>query len=459
MLALVQALCLLFLAVGCIAWVSWVRETARVATAPEQLSQIVIHGGDEKNSQDLVKAVSVGFIGWVAEHKRAVAIINNAASHSGSSDSISALTRVSTATPSLLHTSNIPGSVDIKLEIAGTKLETQGLQRLLFADRQTKGALSISLLLSSVDKGAFTGTASANFPEDGDYGFSLPVSGSAGDIAYQLAMRYVQAHYAKGDPFYTALSPVDFRTFWKARGEAAELALKQTSSSAVASSDDPIVAEARDVLKTIEHLVKRYRRKAELQKLGAYLSTVAGDLVAAKEQLGYAVKLMTGEDKKALETLITKLDRDIAQTSVAASTQAAPGAEVPEKTILRQKSLRGIGFERAAEAALSAGARPVRVHIALGAVGPFPQFGDRISGTLEAQSHGGGIVEHTNGVAGLLAALAPTARITVTPVLRSQGTTTVSDIVEAIDTAVAGQADILLVPLSFISGADRKSVV
>ena len=413
-----------------------------MAKVPEQLSQITVHGVDDKNAQDLARAISVGFVGWLAEHKRTVAFIDNA-SRVGPPDAIAALTRLSAAPPSLLSTSDVPGNVDIKLEIAGAKFETQGLRHLLASTRQEKGTLALSLLLTPAENNTFNGTASASFSEDSDYGFALPISGSAAVIAQQLAFRYLQAHYAKSDYFYAVLSADDFRIFWEARRKAAEIAVRRTSGPA---KDDLATTEARDTLKSIDHLIKRYRKKPDVQKLGAYLAILVEDYISAKEQLDHVAQFAAGEEKRQLVSLIARLNSDIAQTIPSSSIETVAGKS--EAALVNQRALVGTGLQRISQRAAANG-KPVRVYLLLGPVDKFPQFGDRVSSVGgESGSDREFPRAHTNGVAGLIAALAPTARVKVVPVLDETGTTGEFEIIKGIDAALNEGADVLVIPLT-----------
>ena len=441
-----QLLCFVTLGIGFFLWFSWVQDTMRTIKVPERVGEeIAVYGVEEKNALNLAKVISVGFVGSVAEHKRVVAFINSASANRPT-DEISALTHISSPAPSLLKTANTEApNLDIKLEFAGAKLETQGLQQLLYASGPQKAAVSIPVILNNDakdDKASFSGVASANFPEDSDYGFSLTVSGSASVIAQQVASRYIQAHYAKGDQFYSALSPDDFRLFWDARTRAAAIAFKRAGGAA--QEDKPAILEARDVLMSIEPLVKRYRSRGEMQKLAAYLSTVVGDFVSAKEQLKRAAEVADSAERVRLEALIKKLDQDVSKIIPAVSLAVA--GESQEAAIVKQKALEGTGLF--ASAAKAHAGRQVEVRVVLGPVDAFPQFGDRIARLDPKEGKDDAFIrEHTNSVVGLIAALAPTARIRVIPALDGSGAGKTTDILAAINRAVSEKGDILVVAL------------
>ena len=444
MVNFLQVLCLVALVFGAVLWFSWVQETMRTVRVPERLGEIVVYGVEEKNALDLAKVISVGFVGSVAEHKRVVAFINSA-SRTRSGDEISALNRISSPAPSLLKTSTEldPGKVDIKLEIAGAKLETQGLQRFLYPTGPRKGSISISVILNSSDRTNFAGVASASFPEDSDYGFSLNVTGSADSVAQQIALRYIQAHYAKEDQFYSALSADDFRKFWEGRTKAATIVLKRAGS---AIDDEPARVEARDVLKSIDHLVRRYRNRGEIQKLAAYLSSVAHDYVSAKEQLEYAANVATnGDEGPRLKKLIKKIEQDINKRGT--SVRADSALEPLEATIMKQAAIADTGLAAAAQKAQAAG-RQVRVTVLLGPTDSFPQFGDRVGALSRVgRTDADQLREHTNGVAGLIAALAPTSRVQVISVFDKDSGAADTDVIAGIERALSENSQILVVPL------------
>ena len=242
----------------------WIWESHRPISRPEQLSPILIHGISETDTKALADAVAIGITGQIAEHTRTVAFINEAASSTEGRYDIRALTRISQPTPSLIQAAHTPEALDIAVEFAGSKVETKGLQSIFRFDSQKRGALSISLLLEKRD-GKFTGLASSIFPPKNDYGFAVPIEGSAREIAESIAMRFLQAHYAAEDSFYSALDPQDFQMLWKIRRRAAEIAIRASGGS-VTSAEDPIKKEAKDAFNEIAHLARRYTRRPEFQK-------------------------------------------------------------------------------------------------------------------------------------------------------------------------------------------------
>jgi len=379
---------------------------------------------------------------------------------------IRALTRISQPAPSLIQAAHTPEALDIAVEFAGSKVETKGLQSILSFDSQKRGALSISLLLEKRD-GKLTGLASSNFPPNNAYGFAVPIEGSAREIAESIAMRFIQAHYAAEDSFYSALDPQDFQMLSKIRRRAAEIAIRASGGSA-ASEEDPIKKEAKAAYNEIAQLVRRYTRRPEFQKLGAYLASVSEDFEQAKIHLHLVKQLSKDANEiSALDQMIVALETDAGTRLAKATPVSVPpdllveqaGVSKLELSVLVEPALKSAGIAAFADQVRSTeSARTPDVILVLGAFDGLAPFADRIS-PLDDRGYDpkDNLLSHTQNVASLIATLAPTARIRVVKALSGNGSGTKAEVIAAVDRAVAVNPEIIVLPLGpFDTEADKS---
>jgi hypothetical protein len=465
MTVVLQICAFVILVAAGVGWGHWVWDTNRTIQAPERLSPILVHGLPEADAKALADAVAVGIIGRIAEHKRIVAFINEAAASAESSADIRALTRISQPAPSLIEAARAPKALDVSIEFAGSKVETKGLERFLQFDTPNRGALFISLLLEK-RAGNLVGLASSSFPPDSSYGFAVPIEGSTQEIAERIAMRFVQAHYAANDSFYSALDPADFRTLWRIRRRAAEIALRASAGSST-SSDAPLKDEARASYGELAHLVNRYTRRPELQRLGAYLASVSEYFNPARTHLEL-VKQTTEDVRehsvldRMISALKTDADAQLASASVSASPGPTPlsqsGVSELELRVLEDPELVNSGVAALAERVRNTpSARIADVVLVLGAIDEFRPFGDRVVplGPRDRDPRDE-LLSHTQSVAALIATLAPKAQIRVVKALSGRGSGTKADVTAAVDRAAAVAPEIIVLPLGpFDTVADR----
>lgn len=444
----------------------WIWESHRPISTPEQLSPILIHGISEPDTKALADAVAIGITGRIAEHTRTVAFINAAATSTEGMYDIRALTRISQPAPSLIQATHTPEALDIAVEFAGSKVETKGLQSILSFDSQKRGALSISLLLEKRD-GKLTGLASSSFSPNNAYGFAVPIEGSAREVAESIAMRFIQAHYSAEDSFYSALDPQDFQMLWKIRKRAAEIAIRASGGSAM-SEEDPIKKEAMAAYNEIAHLVRRYTKRPEFQKLGAYLASVSEDFGQAKIHLQLVKQLSKDANEiSALDQMIVALETD-AGTRLAKTTPISvppdllaeqAGVSKLELSVLAEPALKSAGIAAFADQVRSTeSARTPDVILVLGAFDVLAPFAGRIS-PLDDRDYDpkDNLLSHTQNVASLIATLAPTARIRVVKAISGNGSGSKAEVIAAVDRAVAVNPEIIVLPLGpFDTEADKS---
>ena len=453
-----QLISFVILIAAALGWGHWVWESNRTIETPEKLSQIIVHGVAESETSGLAEAVAIGIIGRIAEHGRNVAFINDASSSSVNPYDIQALTRISQPAPSLLEASGQPKALDIAIEFAGSKVETKGLLSLLNADSKEKGALSIALLLEKKND-KFVGLASSSFATNNAYGFAIPVEGNAQEIAEKVAMRFVQAHYAEDDFFYSALAPQDFQSLWKIRKISAEIAIKSSSGGEkIDSSFQSIQMEAREAYDSIKHLVRRYTKRPELQKLGAYLSSVGEDYKQSVMHLSYLSDSINNEDEKnKIKTMMAALNTDAQSVvNLAASTslqRSEPSSyqEVTqlEASILSDAQIKAVGAgELSTLVQRESSSRKIDLVLVLGAFNQLAPFGDRVAPLME-QDHdmNDSLLSHTESVASVIASLAPSTNIKVVKAIGGDGTGSESKILDAINRAIEAHPEIIVVPL------------
>lgn len=473
-----QIAVLALLVIGSVGLGRWVYESNRAIQAPEQLSPILIHGVSESESTGLADAIAVGIIGRIAEHTRTVDFINEAAASTEDANDIRALTRISQPAPSLIQAANTPQALDIAIEFAGSKVETKGLQSFFGLNSPKRGALSISLLLEKHDS-KLVGLASSSFPPNKAYGFSVPVEGSTREAAESIAMRFIQAHYAAQDSFYSALDPQDFQILWKIRRRAAEIALRASGGSATGEIN-PIRDEAKVAYDEIAHLVRRYTRRPEFQKLGAYLASVSEDYEQAIIHLQLVKRSSEDADVRVpLTRMIVALETDASARLQASATRVSVSSDVSsgetdvselELTVLAESALTSAGITALANQVRSnRSARSPEVVLVLGAFDEFEPFGDRVSPLDERdRDPDDQLLSHTQNVASLIATLAPTARIRVVGALSGYGSGTKPDVIAAVDRAVGANPEIIVLPLgpfnteadwSMLTRAGKRSLV
>jgi hypothetical protein len=445
---LLQTAVLLAILAALVAWVQWFGAWFDRPDRPERLELVALHGPSGE-SETLARLLALNIVGAISDHHRDIAFINEAAARPRSGDDISYLFLVSSPEPALLGISRPPADLDIAVEIAGTRVDAKGLQALFARTERGSRSLAVSLFL---DDSGTKGTASSSFAGNQRYGFSLPVEGTLPEIAKQIGMRYVQAHYAGSDPFYAALEPQDFVALWTARRQAAALALKAAGEGELAGQPGPRV-EARQVREAIDHLLLRYRRRPEIQKLGAFLAQLEGDLAAAIAFLGHAIEELPAAERQQPEQLLARLQTDL-ETRAAARRPAAPeGTRRPAAQlvaeVVNQPALAGI--ERFAWA----GEPLVRVVVLGGTIDRFDDaFGARV-GPLAGEDAAAAAAppdagrQYTNLLAGLIAALAPAAEVRGVAVLTSGGAGSLTSISRGLDRVLASEAavDVLVIAI------------
>ena len=154
-----------------VGWCAWVYETNRRIDTPEFLASIHVHGVEASKAQALAQSITVGVVGQVAEHKRVVEFVNSASKTPSDRTEIGAYLHISQPAPGLIAAPEAPSALDITVEIAGSKIETKGLQA-FFAGGQKRGGLTLSMLLEELDGGklkssfplAFRRTQATAFP-------------------------------------------------------------------------------------------------------------------------------------------------------------------------------------------------------------------------------------------------------------------------------------------------------
>lgn len=467
MTSFLQLLSLLVIVSTTIVWGRWVHDTWREIKTPEHLATINLHGLSDDSTQS-ARSLGVGIAGQLGEHKRLVDYINSTAEATGQSDTLHAAIRVSQPAPELIRASPVPaGDLDISVEVAGNKVDASGLQK-LFGTKEKRGGLSLSVLLDPSGDDKYSGLVSASFKENPVYGFALPVSGTMREITEQVAMRFVQAHYAASDPFFSALDPVDFRAFWIARRTSPDIAIRWESGGRVGSAE--LRTEANKAYASIEGMAKRYRARVELQKLAAYFASVAEDYDAAVTHLtaakdGSKDTTREAQDVEWINNQIARLeaDRKNAIRAVASAAQAQPTVtvptttaalpsdvfSVPEQAILANPDYEKLGFAMLARALLEQTPRKIPiVALILGGVEPFEPFDDRIHpASAEDKPVGDTLDRHVEDVASVIATLAPHAKVRTYSALGGKGRGDARSITNALLRAVADKPDVIALPL------------
>jgi hypothetical protein len=306
------------------AWGSWVWEAYRPISVPEKLGEVVVHGIDGQASEATARALAVGVVGAIAEHYRAVDFVNTAATTANQF-----LIRPGESAPEPLFLQgrgDDDDRLDITVEFAGAKIDSKGITSLFHRPGRQRGTLALAVSLSpTAEANRWHSIASASFAENSAFGFRIDASASLDEIAQIIGLRFVQAHYAIRDPFYAALGEEDFRKLWEVRREAAELALRGTGGDP--SITDPLRKEANQEYRKVAHLLTRYRRRVELQKLGSYLATAAGDLSVARQHVDDARKYTTDPDERdSLFSLLASLDVEIGNRAELAAGSKTPAA-------------------------------------------------------------------------------------------------------------------------------------
>jgi hypothetical protein len=458
---LLQGATLLIILAAGAAWLLWVGQWFASHERPELMERVVVHGVETDAAEAIERALTLGIVGAISEHHRDVAFINEAATQAAAGGVITALTRLSTPTPGLLETARPPADLDIAVEIAGTRVDAKGLQAFFALGRRQPASLAVSVFLDSVGT---SGMASSSFPGNQSYGFSLPVSGTLPAIARQIGMRYVQAHYAGSDPFYAALEPSDFLALWDARRQAAALAFKAVGEGGAAPARTA-PEEARQIRRAIDHLLQRYRRRPDIQKLGAFLAHLEGELAAAIEHLTFAMEGLPAAEQAETKPLLAAMQGDF---------EAMLAAAVGQETQLADEGRPALLDQMLAQPAL-AGILPLapppsgpRVRVAvLGAtVGDFSDvFGDRIGplgaeDSADAADRSGG-QSFTNRVVSLVAALSPVAEVHSVKVLESGGGGSLVSIIHGLDRVLRANPpiDVLLVALGPLTGGAIDTII
>lgn len=460
------------LVMAVISWVGWVYDTWRKIEAPEHIAAIDLHGlsGDVAAT---ARSVGVGISGQLGEHRRLVEYINSTAKATGGGDTLHAAIRVSQPAPELIRApTELADDLDISVEVAGSKVDATGLQK-LFNVAEKRGGLNLSLFLNSDGNDSYTGLVSASFKESSDYGFSLPVSGTMREITEQIAMRFVQAHYATSDPFFSALDPTMFREFWIARRIAPDIAIRWESGGRVGSPE--LRTEASEAYASIEGMAKRYTARPELQKLAAYFASVAADYDVAVIHMKAAKLAASSEDMEWIDNQIAQLEADkqnvtgaVATAAKARPTAAAPAGltlagefSTPEQAILSNPDYEHLGFDKLARIVLDK--TPIKipnVALVLGGIEPFEPFGDRIEpASAEDVPSGGPVDRHVEDVASVMATLAPQAKIRAYRALNGNGAGETSTILATLLRAIADKPDVIVLPLGPLQPVMLEAIV
>ena len=355
MTILLQILTFVLLVACAAAWGRWVHDTQRSIDAPEHMAAIELQGlGD--NAAAAARSLGVGIVGQLGEHRRLVEHINTTAG-TDDGDGLRAGIRVSHPSPELIRAPAGPKEpLNLSFELAGSKIDASGLQR-FFGTRGRRGGMPISGFLSPNEDGGFTGLVSATFAERPEYGFSLPVKGTMAQITHQVALRFVQAHYATEDAFFAALQPEDFRKIWDARRIAPAIAIRWDNAGQTGSDD--LRAEAGRAYSAIEPVVRRYTARTDLQTLAAYFASVAESYDDAITHLNAARAVVTDEDAQArFDRQIAQLeaDRDRSQQKVAAVARTSAAAETDALIVLPAGNDAGIRDMPAPDGVLVVGA-------------------------------------------------------------------------------------------------------
>ena len=400
-----------------VAWGNWVWETHKTIKAPISLGEVVVHGVDAEQVEATARALALGVAGNVAEHYRTVDFINAASRTAGETLIVA---RGAAPEPLLLQSKDEAKRLDITVEFAGAKLDSKGLTTLFQRSRPPRGGLSLSVSLlpgkSETDWKAF---ASASFPENSVYGFQTEAEGTVDAIAKTIGLRFVQAHYSVDDPFFAAISGSDFTELWDVRREAAEMALRSISSDAEGAQ--ALREEARKEYLRIQHLLSRYRRRHDLQRLGAFLAQVADELERARSHAEAARDSAKNDvDRLAMTQLLVALKLEIAnresQSTVAATSTTDPG-ETFDQTLERLRRANDGVIETLRLAELEANYpanRKPRIGLVLGV--PNDSWLPRV----KLLGSGGGkdefLAGHTSSILSLFASFAPEAELIISPV-------------------------------------------
>lgn len=425
-----------------VAWGNWVWDSHRTLNAPTSLGEVSVLGVETDQRDASSRALALGIAATVTEHYRRVDFINQASRTAGE---FLIAARGAAPEPLLLQSGGDGDRLDIAVEFAGAKLDSKGLTALFQRRRPPRGALAVSISLS---KGAtdadWTAFASASFPENSAYGFQTESDGTLTDIARTVGMRFVQAHYAAGDPFFAAISGGDFAKLWDVRREAAQMALR--SASGDTEDTAALRNEAREAYQRIEHLLKRYRRREDLQRLGAYLAQLSDELDLARDHAVAARDAAAQDgDRKAMEELLSALKVEIENRksqSIAATTDTTTNAAATTvETVLDRlresnaDTLAAAGIE--ALAARLPARRTPRIGMVTG-IPPDPWFDTvRIVGSTGAGDSDTVLGPHAARLLSLYQSIAPDTELYVRPV-GGQGTGGIS--FEAIDAALADLA-------------------
>jgi hypothetical protein len=458
-----------------VGWCAWVYETNRRIDAPEFLANIHVHGIEASRAQALAQSIAVGVVGQVAEHKRVLEFVNSASKIQSDRTEMGAYLRISQPAPALIAAPKPPSALDITVEVAGSKIETKGLQA-FFAGGQTRGGLTLSMLLEEFGDGKLKGLVSASFLENPAYGFSQEVEGTAREIAEQVAMRFVQAHYAADDDFFDALAPSNFRKIWAARRNAAEIALQWAGSRDLA--DDSLKNSAKASYAMIADMATRYTRRPDLQRLSAYLARASEDFQSARVHLEAVMKeVPDGREKEHLQKLIAALEADEESKRAIAVAPAAPTPTRPrvpagptssadaidarEGKVLGQPHLASFGLAALAERARKSDSnKKIKVALVLGGIEPFEPFGNRIvPADPEDTPPGGDMNTHIQQMASLIATFAPKAQVQAYGAIDANGSASNDAVITAIARAAASDADIITINLGPLRGAGIRALI
>lgn len=436
MLALFQiaALCILLAFAGL--WWSWVDATQIAPRVPSQIGEVAVVGGDAAQNASVSKALIVGVASVVAEHRRDIDMINRA-SRLRDRPGVAILDRVSTPVPGLLKAYAPPADLGLKIEAFGSSVDAKGLRGFIESMRPSS-ALQLTLLLDpSVDPAVTAATqaglVTSSFDGDEAFGFSLPVSGSTSDIARMIAMRYLQALYARSDRFAEAATPEDFRLFWQVRKDAALIARRRAISDP-ADPDDSQQIATRNALGLIAPLASRYPDWSAVSRVNAYLASVAGDYRVARNALLAARQSSSGRGDEAAQITraLAGLSDDVRDKVATRASEGLPRVAGVFPGIVDQPALVAINAPRIIDEAAARG-DPVRVGIVLAVPAEFPQFKGRIETVPLGAAIDPANVAHASSIVGLIAGLAPKASIRVAPVIDALSRSDEAAIVAGLD--------------------------
>lgn len=426
-----------------VAWGSWVWDSHRTIQAPLTLGEVVVHGVPGTDVDATARALALGVAGTVAEHYRTVDFINEASRTAGE---FLILARGAAPEPLLLQSRGEVDRLDVTVEFAGAKVNSKGLAALFRSTRPPRGALSISVsLIKGASDTEWKATASATFPENSAYGFQTEAEGTLDAIARTIGQRFVQAHYSVNDQFFAAIAGGDFTKLWDVRREAAEMALRGIGGDV--EDTEALRGEARAEYTRIQHLLKRYRRRDDLQRLGAYLAQVADQLELARGHAHAARESAELEgDRQEMTELLAAIELEIDNRNSQTTAVALAGPETGGTLEQLLEKLRTVNETAIADLKIDEmiarfpAKRAPRIGLVLAV--PTELWLPRV----EIVGTGSGepdkvLGEHASRILSLFASIAPEAEFVISPVGGASHAVSVADIGHALSTLAAMDLD------------------